>query len=265
MTNYKNNNFGGNDLQKEIIQLSSPADNMQFQQRSVETRSQKNEYFKTTKFDIKITIICQKDNQCSRAVYYGRRIKDGAELRLNGKVNRASCSEENCPVLSFEFINGGTKYILSKIDNSLMVMDNDNIILNQKGAWNKQGNQMHFTPSFNGRWRGEVNDSARKEPASTMSIWLKENNGALIGQYCLIYNYGSRIDCTDDDAINMTGHVVEKNRAIINFDTWFNEKGGKAEIFLDGDKATWQLLNKPVNSQHYIPEMYKFIREKASP
>ncbi|MGD8164532.1 hypothetical protein [Pantoea sp. FN0307] len=259
--NYKSNQSESDGIQKDIAQWVFQFENMQFQTPSSEAGSANIEYFKTKKFDVKISINCQGEIKCNDAIYYGRRIKDGAELTLKGKVARASCHERHCPILSFIFGNGNTQYILSKIDNSLLVIDDNKIIIDEKGTWNKNIHKVSFDNSFNGRWSGEVSGKDNQNPESTMSLWLKENNGIVTGQYCLIYNYGKRIDCTDDDEINIAGYVIGENRAIINFDTWFNEKGGKAEISLQGNKAIWKLLKRPTNNQYYLPDSYEYTRE----
>ena len=106
------------------------------------------DYFNADKFTIKITTVCENNSQCNDATYYGKRIKDGAELTLKGKAERALCDASPCPPLTFKFRNGNVDYILSKIDNSLTVIENNKIILAEKGAWYKQNDN---PSSFSGK------------------------------------------------------------------------------------------------------------------
>ena len=115
---------------------------------------------------------------------------------------------------------------------------------------------------FTGQWSGEVN-SNNQNIDSTMSIWLQEHKGKIIGRYCLIYNHGNRIDCTDDNENNISGKVVGKNKAILHFDSWFGEKNGEAEFTVEDDQAQWKLLRKPENTEHYIPENYKYKKTSS--
>ncbi|MDU4288527.1 hypothetical protein [Mixta calida] len=110
---------------------------------------------------------------------------------------------------------------------------------------------------FTGQWRGEVKNK-KQGIDSSMSIWLKENQGDIVGRYCLIYNQGERIDCTDDNENNISGRVIKNNKALLHFDSWFGEKNGEAEFTVENDQAEWKLLKTPRNSQHYIPKEYKY-------
>lgn len=224
---YKVSRPEGKSIQPDIAQWAVRFKDMHFLSSKAQGESKKVDYFNTDKFAIEITTSCEKSSQCNEATYYGERIKDGAALTLKGKAERALCNASPCPLLTFRFRNGNVDYILSKIDNSLTVIETNKIILAEKGGWYKPtGN-----PSpFSGKWYGERSGKGNEKPESTMSLRLTEKNGSITGEYCLIYNDDNRIDCTTDNENNISGYVVSKNKAIINFYTWFGEKGGKAEV-----------------------------------
>jgi hypothetical protein len=112
--------------------------NMQFatvnERKKVRTEK---EYFDTQSFSIKLTTTCTSKGDCNDATYYGERKKDGAALTLQGKVTRTDCNTAPCPIISYEFKNASTTYMLSKIDNTLTVIKNGKILMNQKGTWGK--------------------------------------------------------------------------------------------------------------------------------
>ncbi|MBI6153361.1 hypothetical protein [Serratia surfactantfaciens] len=112
--------------------------NMQFVtvNKNKKARAEK-EYFDTQSFSIKLTTICSSKDDCNDATYDGKRKKDGAALTLQGKVTRADCNTTPCPILSYEFKNASTIYMLSKIDNTLTVIKDGKILMNQKGKWVK--------------------------------------------------------------------------------------------------------------------------------
>ncbi|HHP7835014.1 hypothetical protein [Serratia marcescens] len=95
------------------------------------------EYFDTQSFSIKLMTVCISKGNCNDATYYGERKKDGAAVTLQGKVTRADCNTVPCPIISYEFKNASTTYMLSKIDNTLTVIKNGKILMNQKGTWGK--------------------------------------------------------------------------------------------------------------------------------
>ncbi|XTZ40174.1 hypothetical protein ACQYRI_09450 [Salmonella enterica] len=94
------------------------------------------DYFETTKFRIKV-LTNSNDNDYNEAVYFGVRKKDGAGLTLKGTATRKICENQPCPIISYKFRNGATIYMLSKVDDSITVIQNNKIILNDKGTWTK--------------------------------------------------------------------------------------------------------------------------------
>lgn len=95
------------------------------------------DYFNTEKFSVKLVADSQGNGDCNNATYQGKRKNDGAQLTLKGKAVRADCKYEFCPIIAFKIVNGKTHYMLSKVDNSLTVINNNKIILSEKGMWSK--------------------------------------------------------------------------------------------------------------------------------
>ncbi|CAI8836152.1 hypothetical protein [Kosakonia quasisacchari] len=93
------------------------------------------DFFETDKFKIKLVTACGNGVNCNEATYYGVRKKDRAEVTLKGSVVRQYCEQAICPIITYTFKNGTTTYRLSKIDNSLTVIQNSKILLDEKGIW----------------------------------------------------------------------------------------------------------------------------------
>ncbi|WP_313627220.1 hypothetical protein [Kosakonia sp.] len=93
------------------------------------------DFFETPKFKIKVVTVCGNGANCDEATYYGVRKNDRAEVNLHGFAVRKSCEQSICPVITYTFKNGTTTYLLSKIDNSLTVIQNNKILLDEKGIW----------------------------------------------------------------------------------------------------------------------------------
>lgn len=211
------------------------------------------EYFTTDKFIIKVTTQCQPDGQCNDATYYGKRKKDGAELILTGKASRARCDSASCPIIIYEFKNGQVAYMLSKVDDSLTVISNNKIILNDKGIWSKEI-KANAESNFTGRWEGE--DAGQ----STLNLSLNQTGNVLTGTYCYITQAGNRIDCPGDEENNIHG-LVKNGKAEIKFDSSFGGKNGRATLELDGVKMKWHLIKAPVNGNYYAPDKYVLTRQ----
>lgn len=135
--NYKTNAPEKDVIQSDISQWASQFKNMKVAVVEDKHVNSEIDYFNTAKFSIKLVTDCKENGDCNDATYQGIRKKDGAKLILKGKAVRADCKEKLCPIIAFKFTNGKTHYMLSKIDNSLIVIDNKKIILNEKGEWSK--------------------------------------------------------------------------------------------------------------------------------
>lgn len=209
--------------------------------------------FTTDKFIIKVTTQCQPDGQCNDATYHGKRKKDGAELTLRGKASRAECDSGSCPIISYQFKNGQVVYMLSKVNNSLTVISNNKIVLDEKGVWSKE-TKANAESNFTGRWEGE--DAGQ----STLNLSLNQTGNVLTGTYCYITQAGNRIDCPGDEEDNIHG-LVRNGKAEIVFDSSFGGKNGRATLELDGAKMKWHLVKAPMKGNYYAPNSYDLTRQ----
>jgi hypothetical protein len=114
---------------------------------------------------------------------------------------------------------------------------------------------------FTGQWSGEnvVND----QNSSTLTLDIIQKGDVINGQYCYVTQNGNRIDCPDDDTINLHGKV-KGSSSIINFDSSFGAKNGKAKITIDDNKMKWEILIKPEGGRFYAPEKYDLTKKETA-
>ncbi|EOG5746751.1 hypothetical protein [Enterobacter roggenkampii] len=133
--NYKSSEQG-QPVNKDIQRWAERFKNMNFAAQINNNKdATKTEYFNTKAYAIKLTTVCSDNGECNDATYYGKRKKDGAAVTLHGKAIRAECSTSPCPIIGYKFKNASTTYMLSKADNTLTVIENNKILMNQKGDW----------------------------------------------------------------------------------------------------------------------------------
>ncbi|EOI3446207.1 hypothetical protein ACMSWW_004279 [Cronobacter turicensis] len=136
--NYATDVRGDNEINPAIKKWASRFKGMQFSLTAAQRGTGSEvEHFSTDKFFITVETQCQSDGQCNNAIYKGIRKKDKAEVLLKGMASRTDCATAPCPIISYKFKNGNTTYMLSKEDNSLTVISNNKIILDEKGVWTK--------------------------------------------------------------------------------------------------------------------------------
>lgn len=112
--------------------------NMHFAAEGIRVKEMiEKEYFNTQSFSIVLTTVCSSNGDCNDATYHGKRKKDGALVTLHGKATRADCEISLCPIIGYKFKNASTTYMLSKVDNSLTVIEGNKILMSQKGEWSK--------------------------------------------------------------------------------------------------------------------------------
>lgn len=259
--NYKANNNERNEIHPAIKEWATRFKGMDFtlpkEKRGVGSEI---DYFNTNKFMIKITTQCQPDGQCNDAIYQGVRKKDGAQLTLAGKASRSRCNSRQCPIFGYDFKNGQVVYMLSKINNSLTVISNNKIVLDEKGIWSNEikanADSMQAIPesNFTGQWQGE--DAAK----SGLSLSLNQVGNALSGTYCYIAQAGNRIDCPPENEINIHG-IVRNGKAEIVFNSSFGGKNGHAALELNGVQMKWKLTKPPVRGDYYAPLNYVLTRQ----
>jgi len=259
--NYKENNNERNEIHPAIKEWATRFKGMDFtlpkEKRGVGSEI---EYFNTNKFTIKITTQCQPDGQCNDAIYQGVRKKDGAQLILTGKASRSRCNSRQCPIFGYDFKNGQVVYMLSKINNSLTVISNNKIVLDEKGIWSNEikanADSMQAIPesNFTGQWEGA------DEAQSTLSLSLNQAGNVLSGTYCYITQAGNRIDCPEDEHNNIHG-LVKNSKAEIIFDSSFGGRNGHAALEINGEQMKWQLTKAPIHGNYYAPLNYVLTRQ----
>ncbi|RQM36338.1 hypothetical protein [Erwinia psidii] len=114
---------------------------------------------------------------------------------------------------------------------------------------------------FTGQWTGEKITEGDKDKVS-MTIWLNESEDEVTGRYCLIYQNGSRTDCSGNDESNIHGRIKSKGIADINFDSWFGGKNGEALLTGKGNQLSWRLIAKPQGNESYIPAFFVLHKKK---
>ena len=146
--------------------------------------------------------------------------------------------------------------MLSKVNNSLTVISNNKIVLDEKGVWSKEI-KANAESNFTGRWEGE------DEGQSTLNLSLNQTGNVLTGTYCYITQAGNRIDCPGDEEDNIHG-LVSNGKAEIIFDSSFGGKNGRATIELDGAKMKWHLVKAPMKGNYYAPNSYDLTRQSLA-
>ncbi|MCD2356103.1 hypothetical protein LQK91_06645 [Pantoea sp. MHSD4] len=112
---------------------------------------------------------------------------------------------------------------------------------------------------FTGQWSGqEKNDNGSLY--STLTLKLKQNNNNIMGSYCYVIRGGNKIDCPDDNDINIKGTANDKN-ALIEFDSSFGGVKGKAKLEFKDNKLLWKLIKDPENGEFYAPKTYTLDKE----
>ncbi|MGK9176044.1 hypothetical protein KXR87_23005 [Yokenella regensburgei] len=134
---YKSNADGA-EINKDIKAWAERFGNMQFASlRSVPADYSETAHFNTDSFSIELTTVCDAEKNCNVSTYHGTRKKDGAELTLKGVAVRKGCDSGICPIISYEFRKGNAVYSVSKLDNTLTVVNNNKTVVNQTGIWSK--------------------------------------------------------------------------------------------------------------------------------
>jgi len=117
--------------------------------------------------------------------------------------------------------------------------------------------------NFTGKWYGEVFYDNKKIPESTFELQLIQNLQKVSGRYCFITKYGNRIDCVNDDEINIKGVAQSKYISLVTFNSSFGGKDGKAKLTIEGDHLKWTVLTLPMHGKYYIPKEYLLTRKAA--
>jgi hypothetical protein len=81
--------------------------------------------------------------------------------------------------------------------------------------------------NYSGHWGNNSNNSS-------LSLYLTELDKSIVGRYCFITNNGNRIDCAEDDEVNIKGEITSDNKVEVFFDSTFGGKG-KATLHKQGE------------------------------
>ncbi|CNI83175.1 hypothetical protein HB991_02810 [Yersinia mollaretii] len=104
---------------------------------------------------------------------------------------------------------------------------------------------------FSGHW-----ESNNESKSLTLDLVEKENN--ITGRYCFITNNGNRIDCAEDDDINING-VTNNNIASVSFESTFGGVG-KATLSIQDDELKYTISdNSPfIGANMSVPRVIIF-------
>ena len=114
--------------------------------------------------------------------------------------------------------------------------------------------------SFTGVWSGEKDDT-ENQPLSTLSLDIKQTQQNISGSYCYISRHGARIDCPDEGESNLSG-TLQGDSALVEFNSSFGGKGGKAQLTINQGVMSWQLLKEPEGGDYTAPVSYILHKEK---
>ncbi|MEB6222028.1 hypothetical protein [Pantoea anthophila] len=113
--------------------------------------------------------------------------------------------------------------------------------------------------SFTGHWSGqEKNDDGSL--FSTLTLKLKQDHNNITGSYCYVTRNGNKIDCPEDDGMNIQG-IANGTSALVDFDSSFGGVKGKASLEIKNNKILWRLIKEPESGDFYAPETYTLDKE----
>ncbi|NTX26554.1 hypothetical protein HT746_05280 [Burkholderia pyrrocinia] len=117
--------------------------------------------------------------------------------------------------------------------------------------------------SFSGVWAFRESVAREGKPYSTFVVRIdKEKAGNISGPYCFITRNGSRIDCGPDGERNVSGRIeYGKNKAHVDFYSFFGAMGGAAEIKVNGDRLLWNVVKQPEGGGYYGPIRVEMRRD----
>jgi len=108
---------------------------------------------------------------------------------------------------------------------------------------------------FAGQWSGGESN------ISTLTLKLSQQDKKITGTYCFITQKGNRIDCAEDNEVNLWG-TVNNNHADIKFNSTFGGVNGQATLEIKDAKMEWHLTQPPQKGEYYAPENYTLMKEK---
>ena len=115
----------------------------------------------------------------------------------------------------------------------------------------------HSIASFSGHWVYE-------NKSQSLTLDLIEDGTHLTGKYCFITNNGNRIDCAEDNGINIKG-VIKNNVGVVFFESSFGGTG-EATLSIEKDILIYTINNSTpfVDSNMSVPKVIFFKKQHKS-
>lgn len=115
----------------------------------------------------------------------------------------------------------------------------------------------HSMASFSGHWVYE-------NKSQSLTLDLIEDGTHLTGKYCFITNHGNRIDCAEDNEINIKG-VIKNNVGVVFFESSFGGTG-EATLSIEKDILIYTINNSTpfVDSNMSVPKVISFKKKMQS-
>lgn len=149
------------------------------------------------------------------------------------------------------------KYLFFILLISLESCNNKKVIINQEKS-KIQNDIINQKSKFIGHWFYESNkkDSIDNNTFEINLYNLSDNK--LNGNYCSISRNGSKIDCFNDDEINIFGELKNDTIYLTFKSNWENSKGS-AILYLIGDNLFWKITKK--EGVFYLPSDIKLSKD----
>lgn len=105
-----------------------------------------------------------------------------------------------------------------------------------------------------GTWTA-MEKGANSIPKASYTIDLKQGpDGKIFGSYCFILQSGGKIDCSNDNSINIKENSISgSGGVIVGFVPFFGSGKGTAEISLSSGKLEWNVLATPSGGDYFGP------------
>lgn len=115
----------------------------------------------------------------------------------------------------------------------------------------------HSMASFSGHWVYE-------NKSQSLTLDLIEDGPHLTGKYCFITNNGNRIDCAEDNEINIKG-VIKNNVGVVSYESSFGGVG-EATLSIEKDSLIYTINNDTpfVDANMSVPKVIPFKKTVQS-
>ena len=118
--------------------------------------------------------------------------------------------------------------------------------------------------SLEGEWEFIYNPNNDDLPDTMFTLLIQKTiNNKFNAQYCAIAQKGNRIDCSNDEELNITG-IITGNKINATFYSFFDNKKSKGNVeltILNNESIQW-IITKTPNSEYYAPQKCLLTRKK---